>query len=332
MDNSRELLRNFLNKECVWKLNHASSKYIKIYTSTTAISPNYKPPRYMGSKDHFLNVTAIIMKPKGQSPRVTIYINNQPMHCCSIQSVSVLKMHDPKNIYLIYFGKFYAPPPNFQVPLDISTHDKEPQSEITRDDIVNTSTRCTIYDVEDLDETCISCIGKCAWYARGTLFLPFLSIDYMMFCPSLKEFVSLPRFINLLTRCEDKQCVPCYGYKIHVNCCMGYTSGEEDGCSNSCPCILSCTAIQQDYAPITGNRNLLSLLFEPEYQKDIVALKFFSNTRPCSANDIFCGVLENGNEVPCNNTPWELLQISDFYTRLMIYNCQVLKRICIRSY
>lgn len=338
MEQGRDELRTFLNKECIWKFNPASNNYMKIYTSTTAVSPNYKPFRgYAQDRnleaEHSLNVTLLVMKPKNKPAYVTIYINGHLMDCCVPDALFMKAVPGPVKFHLIYFGTFKNPPKNVQIPADVSFKYQDCINTVTRSVIWNTSMHIT--HTEDLHDSIrkskVVNIGKCAWYFEGALVQFFLSMDCMSMLPALNAFPSLGRILSLLTRCSDQNCVPCYGYKIHVCCAAGYTAKDYPGTSDSCPCILSCSALKSDYAPVTGNKNLLSLLFDPVVHMDIVGLRFFSPYFPKSVQDVFCGVKANGDEIQCKSQPWELLKMSTFYTRMAIYDCQILKRCCLHS-
>lgn len=338
MEQVREDLRRFLNKECIWKFNPASTNYMKIYTSTTAVSPTYKPfsgPLYGrgNESEHSYNVTLIVMKPKKYPAYITIYINGQLMDCCTPEALFMKAVPGAVRFHLIYFGPFKNPSPNVQIPADVAIKAPDCSATVTRHVIWNTSRHITQQEdmLPSIRKSKVIMIGKCAWYAKNSLYQYFLSMDCMAMLPALDAFPSLARILSLLTRCADSSCVPCYGFKIHVCCASGYTSKESPGTSESCPCILSCTALKSDYAPVTGNKNLLSLLFDPVQHMEIVGIKFLSPSFPTRVQDVFCGVKANGEEIVCRSQPWELLQLSSFYTRLAIYDCQVLKRGCLHS-
>ncbi|AAC95559.1 orf 33 [Ateline gammaherpesvirus 3] len=329
MDDLRTNLRTFLNNECLWIKNKASTPFTKVFCATTAVSPFFTPVSPHGTLDkHYINVTLIILKPKKTHPYLTVYINEIAVDCCSTEVLQV-KPVPCSPFSLIYFGQLIDPPHNVQIPTNISI--KEPkQCHLSKGQVIFTSKVINPSSLPNGYENVIR-IGACAWYANGAIFQHFLSTDYMSLCPAFKEFPSLSRILSLLTRCDDQSCVPCYGEKIHVNCQSGYTDSNCDGKSNSCPCIISCSALKSKNVSITGNRNLLSLLFDATLQSSIVSLKFFSPKAPTVVNKVFCGVLETGEMVECTCEAWNLIMFSDFVTRQIICNCQIMKRCCLRS-
>nr|CAC84328.1 hypothetical protein [Saimiriine gammaherpesvirus 2] len=329
MDDFRNKLRNFLNNECLWIKNVACTSFTKVYCATTAVSPFFKPISPQGVPDkHYINVTLIILKPKKSHPYITVYINDLAVDCCSTEILQV-KPVPCSHFSLIYFGPLIAPPHNVQIPANLSIKASK-KSHLTKNQVIFTSKVIHPERLPDGYESA-TLIGACAWYSEGAIFQHFLSTDYMSLCPAFKEFPSLSRILSLLTRCDDLSCVPCYGEKIHVNCQSGYTDSDCDGKSNSCPCITSCTALKKDTVPITGHRNLLSLLFDATIQHNITSIKFFSPQTPTTVNNVFCGVLDTGETVECTCEAWNLLMFSDFISRQMIYNCQIMKRYCLRS-
>lgn len=331
MATSRECLRQFLNRECIWKLDTASTSYARVYTATTAISPHFKPPK--GEKtSHSLNVTLIAMKPKKTLPFVTVYVNGDLIDCCATDAFFSKKVPGPKCLYLIYVGLLKSPPLQVKIPADIASKTPDVGHSVTRKDIWSTSKRLDPQNLKSsLKHSAITGIGKCAWAVNGILCQYFLSLDYVMLCPAFQACPSLSRIINLITRCQSNSCVACYGEKIHVDVTQGFTSEDSSGSSDSCPCILSCAALRSDYAPITGNKTLLSLIFDPLVSRNIVGIRLFAPQYPVPIQQLFCGVLADGTEVDCCPEPWELLQYSDFFSRLAIYDCQILKRACLRS-
>ncbi len=191
----------------------------------------------------------------------------------------------------------------------------------------------TVEELQDITPSEIIPLGRGgAWYAEGALYMFFVNMDMLMCCPNMPTFPSLTHFINLLTRCDNGECVTCYGAGAHVNILRGWTEDDSPGTSGTCPCLLPCTALNNDYVPITGHRALLGLMFKPEDAPFVVGLRFNPPKMHPDMSRVLQGVLANGKEVPCTAQPWTLLRFSDLYSRAMLYNCQVLKRQVLHSY
>lgn len=335
MDELLTILPRFLNHECIWRLNPASSSYIKVYNATTAVSPYFKPIEDpIRGRRHHLNVTVLIMKQKKSAPCITVYVNERLVLSCSSFAVYVRKLPDPRNLFLIFFGKLLRCSSNFRIPKDpsilpIPEHPVIP----TKQEFL---TMCELVDLpipELSSHDDIKCIGGCTWFWRSMLFQYFIIPDHMMLLPILTDFPSLNRILNLLTRCENQSCVPCYGTHIHVSAWHGYTSQDDMGTSTSCPCILSCGLISGTNAKITGNRNLLSLLFDPCVHHQITGLKIIPHPiTPVKVEDLVVGIKADGTTVKARSNHWQLFSVSELLSRICIYNCQVLKRICLHSY
>ncbi|UNP64489.1 member of UL16 family [Saguinine gammaherpesvirus 1] len=334
MDELLTILPRFLNHECIWRLNPASSSYIKVYNATTAVSPYFKPIEDpIRGRRHHLNVTVLIMKQKKSAPCITVYVNERLVLSCSSFAVYVRKLPDPRNLFLIFFGKLLRCSSNFRIPKDPSI------LPIPEHPVIPTKQEflalCKLVDLpitDILDHNDIKCIGGCTWFWRSMLFQYFIIPDHMMLLPILTDFPSLNRILNLLTRCENQSCVPCYGTHIHVSAWHGYTHQTDIGTSTSCPCILSCGLINGLNANITGNRNLLSLLFDPCVHHQITGLKILHSPNPVKVEDLVVGIKKDGTYEKARSNHWQLFSVSELLSRICIYNCQVLKRICLHSY
>ncbi|AAO12335.1 hypothetical protein KM546_gp29 [Porcine lymphotropic herpesvirus 3] len=333
----RHLFRQFLNKECIWVPNEASTKHTKIFTCTTAVSPYWKMHGHMeppgGGRNHFINITMMVMKPKNEKTCATFYVNGILLDCVTPEVIFTKKVPRPYNMCLIYFGDLMDPPMPTIIPAELRSFSSELSKNLTMLDLVNTSK--SIRSSKDLPSAPRSIVplGKGgAWMVNNNLIHFVVSPDMLMCCPGLPSFPSLTHIINLLTRCENEDCIPCHGAGIHVNVMDGVTEAKSTGKSHHCPCLMPCSARSSDYAPITGNHNLLSLLFDPQHHRNIVGLRFVSNSLTLNIQNIFVGVTLSGDEIMCRKEPWELLRVSALFSRLFIYNCQILKRKCLHSY
>ncbi|AAK95455.1 BGLF2 [Macacine gammaherpesvirus 4] len=330
--NERELLRKFLNKECLWVPSDASTNQMKVYTATTAVSAVYMP-RIAGAPRTHMNVTLIVLKPKKKPTYVTVYINGTLAAVARPEVLFTKSVQGPHNLTLMYFGVF-SDAEGEAVPVEVRGNPILSSQELTTSHVFATSTAVkTVEELQDLTPSEITPLGRGgAWYAEGALYMFFINMDMLMCCPNMPTFPSLTHFINLLTRCENGDCVTCYGSGGHVNVLSGWTADDSPGTSGICPCLLPCSALNNDYVPVTGHRALLGLMFKPEDAPFVVGLRFSPPKMHPDMSRVLQGVLANGKEVPCTPQPWTLLRFSDFYSRVMLYNCQVLKRQVLHSY
>ncbi|ALE14745.1 ORF33 [Felid gammaherpesvirus 1] len=328
-----EDLRRFLNRECLWCKYDLCSPYVKMYYASTAISPNFRPTELQElEKTYVLNVSIIFLKPKKQPTYVTVFINEVFIACCVPDFISIKAVPGEHDMFLMYLGPFYKPPSDTKIPALIKIEAFEDGIIPLKSDIWKTSSLVSTKQLQtEFKSWTFTTIGKCVWYGRGSLFQFFLSMEYMVCCPQFKEFPSFGRLVNLVTRCDDKNCVPCYGLKVHVNVKGGYTPPFYNGDSISCPCVLSCAALKSDIVPITGHRNILTLFFGPEVHNEIISLKFKPSKRPIEITDLCVGITGDGQEVQIDEKAWQLLRMSDFFTRACIYGCQILKRRCLNE-
>lgn len=332
--NELERLRLFLNKECLWVTSPKTGPWCKIYHATTAISPFYKPQTRCHGKEKVkgrcLNVTAIVLKPKRGRPYVTIYINEVLMASCFTE-VLFVRAVDGTSFTLIYFGKM-SPVKDEQIPANIDL-EKPLTGSISFMDILQTSTPVFTMSEIQFAQRKVTPVGRCgSWAVDGILFTFFIKMDMMLCCPSLPSFPSLSHIITLMTKCKDVGCVPCYGYGMHVNAASGFTPDSHRGCSGRCPCLMPCSGLESDVLPIRTHRNLLGLLFSPEDQKHVVALRIISSALTSDITQIICGQTESGKSVKCMSSTWQLLKLSTFYSRQLTYECTVLKKINLHSY
>lgn len=315
-------LRTFLNKECIWTANRGSNDYCRIYTSSTAASPTF---RMADQSVSVFNVTLIILKPKMKPHYITVYLNGQLTACCSPEAVFVKAVPGRYGFYLIYFGPFQLPADDVKIPTETAIIDKR---EIfpTFSDVLDMSKNVTGLSVGEALGPNFRRVGRCVFLNGLNICQFVLSPDFCPMLPDIGAFPSLGRMINLLTKCEDEDCVACYGKKIHANVYNGYSHHHADGTDMVCPCVCSCQAVNEEEADITGNRSLLSLLFPPGQQQSVVKLRFRDRKSPATINDILCGLTSGGEEVECVPGIWILLQHSQFLSRVQTYCCQILKR------
>lgn len=329
-----ERLRLFLNKECMWIPNEKTGTFCKIYHCTTSISPYFNPDALRGRHQdykHFMNVTIIILKPKKQNAYITAYINGKLIACFHSEAVFVKRVTGTP-LTLIYFGRCFNAK-NVNIPAEIECKVKE-NERLTVLDILQTST--PIHDMNefiDVKNKDINPIGKCgAWMFNNIVYSFFIKMDMMVCCPSIPAFPSLSQIITFMTKCENKLCVSCYGRHIHVELYAGYTASENDGHSGRCPCLMPCSALENEYIPIRRHRNLLGLMFKPEDQKNVVGFKILSNSITYDIRKLLCGVTATGDEIECSSDVWQLLKLSTFFSRVLTDECQILKSLNLHSY
>lgn len=332
----RARLREFLNTECIWTPNSSSTVYTKIYNATTALSPIFRLDHLgiAAGNEHHINVVVILLKPKSKCAYATIYINNKLVDCCVPEAVFIKKVPWQRKLFLIYFGKLCDTPQETAVPSNIAGLIPDTSRTLRQLDIWNTAEPLKTDDELDAYIRDNRVVSKCGAWVSGTAILQFfVSMDMVLCCPaSLPTFPSLSNILNLLTRCEDKRCIECYGGKVHVNSLCGHTA-PESSCeiTTTCPCLVSCGVSDECYMEVTGNKNLLGLLFDPVNQADVVGLRVMSYHPSTKLSNILCGVTSSGKDVPCTDANWQLLAHSAFVTRVFIYNCQNLKEVCLRS-
>ncbi|UTM04734.1 tegument protein UL16 [Equid gammaherpesvirus 2] len=333
---TRELFRQFLNKECVWKKSPNSSPYLKIYVATTAISPVFKPDvggRGRPGSAHAINVTALFMKPKGRRTCAAFYVNGLLLEACVPEVIFTKVVPGVLGLFLIYFGPFAEPRRPFPIPTEPAISAPQNVQLLNRMEMLDTSTHIALSDLgEAVAGREFTSVGKLVWWDGEAFFFYYLSMEYMMCCPTISEHTTLSRFITLLTQCDDRGCVPCHGRKIHANVAGGYTDPGSDGVSTTCLCTLSCAALEKELVPVTKNKSLLSLMFGPMTYQQVTHLRFTPSTRPARIQDIISGVTETGDRVDVRDGTWNLLKMSSLYSRCTLYECQILKRQCLRSY
>nr|WAH70936.1 tegument protein UL16 [Eptesicus fuscus gammaherpesvirus] len=335
----RLALRRFLNKECMWRQHPASSSHVKIFLATTAISPSFRPGlrgrERRGEEPvqvHFMNVTIIFLKPKNKPAYATVYLNNTLLDCVTPEIVHQTSVPGRHGLFLLFFGDLFDAPPDARVPAHPSLSAApvpDPSLSLSKTDLWLTSSRVDPDMLNDWADSEFNAVGKVAWYARGSLFIYFLSVDYMVYCPQIPHLPSIGAFLNLLTRCDRGGCVPCFGRGIHVDVTHGHTLPGAEGNSCSCPCVASCATLRDTDAPVRENRSLLGLLFDAEDATAVESLRVHATPRPRNLNEIIAGLTADGSIIIPNANPWVLLRVSHFYSRMLMYNCQVLKRSCL---
>lgn len=317
-------LRNFLNKECIWIANKGSNELCKIYTSSTAASPRFKS---LEGDVTVFNTTVIILKPKKRPHYITVYINEKLAACCSPEAVFVKAVPGRYGFYLIYFGPFNPPSEDVKIPNEavvLSQQDVVPSFS----DILDMSKNVTGSSVSAVLGPEYKTVGRCVFLNGVNICQFVVSPDFYPLLPHFDAFPSLGRILNLITRCEDRDCVACFGYGIHANVYNGHTRRASEGSDAICPCVCSCTAVRRGTdAEVTGNRGLLALLFSPDRHQTVVALRFRDSPEQIlGIGDLLCGVDVEGREVECSAEIWILLQHSQFLSRVQTYCCQILKR------
>lgn len=324
-----EKLQKFLNNECIWIRNDRScTKYVQVYNASTAISPYFKPSLTSGTGGHALNITCMIVKPKKKRPVVTVYINDSLINCCTCELVAIRKINWRK-LFLIYFGSMVSHRGNFGV-LANNTYPLPPIPDLTKHETIHLGIPIT--NLESMNTQNFKPVGVCAWFGENVIYQHFMNPDLMLLFPAVTEFPTLARVLCLLSRCENQECVPCHGLKIHAKTYQGFTPNDSDGKCHACPCITSCNALKSGMIPITGNRNLLSLLFDPDHQAAIEQLYLVASPYPVPPSNFVFGVTKRGTQIPANNTHWTLFCFPELHSRVMIYSCQILKRMCLRFY
>nr|UQT64353.1 ORF33 [Human gammaherpesvirus 8] len=334
MASRRRKLRNFLNKECIWTVNPMSGDHIKVFNACTSISPVYDPElvtSYALSVPAY-NVSVAILQHKVMGPCVAVGINGEMIMYVVSQCVSVRPVPGRDGMALIYFGRFLEEASGLRFPYIAPPPSREHVPDLTRQELVHTSqvvrrgdlTNCTM-GLEFRN------VNPFVWLGGGSVWLLFLGVDYMAFCPGVDGMPSLARVAALLTRCDHPDCVHCHGLRGHVNVFRGYCSAQSPGLSNTCPCIKSC-GTGNGVTRVTGNRNFLGLLFDPIVQSRVTALKITSHPTPTHVENVLTGVLDDGTLVPSSKAPWVLLRMSDYFSRLLIYECKKLKALGLRSY
>ncbi|AAX58068.1 ORF33 [Ovine gammaherpesvirus 2] len=333
----RRLFRQFLNKECLWVRNPACGPHAKVYTSTTARSPlwmNQTPggTRAKSQSGGPTNLTLILMKPKQSRMFATFYVNGVLADCCA-PDVCFVRPVTRYQMYLIYFGELSAMEHSPTIPGNISVHDPEALRQLSILQVVNASTIVkSSSDLPPAPRTIIP-LGVCgAWMVNDSLLQYAVHPDMLICCPNIPTFPSLSHVLNLLTKCEDELCPSCCGGGHHAAVMNGVTRSESDSCSTTCPCVRPCSLDHSEVAPVTGHRNILGLLFPPDKLNDVVAIKFYSNNLTLDVQGLFCGVTSSGEEILCNPDPWVLFSLSELLSRMAMYACDNIKKLCLRSY
>nr|BEG23103.1 homolog of EHV2 ORF33 tegument protein UL16 [Macronycteris gammaherpesvirus 1] len=330
IDKAKECLRQFLNKECIWKRHHHASRHLKVFISTTAISNVFKPLLHKSVKlepSHAVNVTVILVKPTGGEMCIVVYINNQIFDISTPEVIFTKQVPGSLGLSLIYFGPFRQPDKVFKVPAPVHVSSR-PVRLFSNIELFSTSNH-HVFDMTSPDlPGDFQPIGKGVWFSDGCFYTYFLSMEYMMCCPQMCQTPSLGRILNLLTRCKNSDCVPCYGKHIHANVAGGFTDAQnsDNGVSQTCPCVLSCAFVKSDTAKVTGNKQLLSLLFVPAYRKRVTHLKFLPLPKPHRLSRCIHGLDKNGERLTVSEDGWKVLMLSAFFSRCTLYECQILKR------
>ncbi|AIA62069.1 orf33 [Alcelaphine gammaherpesvirus 2] len=329
----RCLLKHFLNKECIWVKNSASTPLIKVYTSTTAKSPLWPgPDPSVPGTNGPINLTLQLMKPKDRNLCATFYVNGVFVDACTPTAFYCREVQR-YGIYLIFFGDLVDPDQPAVIPENIAVHKNEPFVQLSILQMVNSATLLKNPDDLPRSSTDIVPLGPFGpWMANGSLLQYTINPDLLICCPSIGTLPTMSNIIALLTRCENEDCPFCYGNPNHACVLKGVTLSDQNNGADICPCVAPCSLRYGDMAKITTNSNLLGFLFPPEAQNDIVGIRAKSNNLTLDVQELFCGVTREGEEVPCLQSPWLLFSLSHLVSRLLMYSCENLKKMCLRSY
>ncbi|AAT00033.1 JM56 [macacine gammaherpesvirus 11] len=331
----RDILKSFLNKECIWLRHPGTSAFVRVYTATTAHSAVFDPP--VTSEDamshNCLNVMIMLMKPKEFGPCVTVYINGDILDFCATEYVAIREVPGRADLCLIRFGTLSNAPRSVPIPGPLNPHPRENVPGLTKQEIIYTSQTVPRAQIQDaIKGKAFKQINPFVWFDGGAFWQLFLSVDYMLLCPALEIVPSLARIVGLLTQCDKSTCKICTLAHVHVNAYRGYTPPDSQGTSPSCPCLISCGARHATDVLVTGHVNLLGLLFDPKVLPKVSRLRLKRNPHPVPIEDAMSGVTAEGTEVLPTSQPWALIRLPDLASRVMLYGCQNLKTICLRSY
>ncbi|AGY30715.1 ORF33 [Retroperitoneal fibromatosis-associated herpesvirus] len=330
----RRLLRGFLNRECIWVRNPASTTHIKIFDACTAISPVFDPMvvTAQGLSYTAFHVAVAVLNHRVLGPCVAVGLNGEILKFVRCRCVSVRDVPGRSGVFLIFFGKFTDEVVGMRFPYLTAPPARENVPEITRHEIIYTSSVISRADVAKATEGLhFDVINPFVWFGGGSVWLLFLSVDYMVFCPAVEGIPSLARVFTLLTRCDREGCDYCEGLGGHVNVFKGYCAQHDPGHSGACPCIRPCT-LSEGAVEISGHRNFLGLLFDPATQARITALNVTASLTPTHVENVVTGILDNGTEVEPARAPWVLLRMSDYFSRVLLIGCKRMKALALRSY
>ncbi|AJE29675.1 ORF33 [macacine gammaherpesvirus 12] len=331
----RHILKSFLNKECIWLRHPGTSAFVRVYTATTARSAVFDPP--VNSEEalsyNHLNVMLAIMKPKELGPCVAVYMNGEIFDFCAAESLAIRDVPGRADLCLMRFGPLYDAPRSVPIPGPLNPHPRETVPGLTKQEIIYTSQTVPRGQIRQaIEGKTFLQINPFLWFDGGAFWQLFLSVDFMLLCPSLDTVPSLARIVGLLTECDKSTCKLCRGLFVHVNPYRGYTPPDSQGTSPSCPCLISCGARRSTDVSITGHVNLLGLLFEAKVLPKVSKLRLKRNPHPVPVEDAMAGLLDDGTEVRPSSPPWALIRLPDLASRVMLYGCQNLKSMCLRSY
>ncbi|QDQ69241.1 tegument UL16 [Colobine gammaherpesvirus 1] len=330
----RRLLRRFLNRECIWVRNPASTAHLKIFDACTAVSPVFDPLMVtaQGLSYSAFHVAVAILSHRIMGPCVAVALNGEILKFVLCNCVSIRDVSGRSGVVLIYFGKFSEEAIGMRFPYIPMPPARENVTELTRHEIVHTSSVISRAELPRATAGLqFDVINPFVWHGGGSVWLLFLSVDYMVFCPAIQGVPSLARVFTLLTRCYDQDCDYCQGPGGHVNVFKGYCSQHELGRSGACPCLYPCT-LRDGQASVTGNRNFLGLLFDPGLQAQVTVFKVTTHSSPAHVESVLTGVLEDGTLVEPTREPWVLLRMSDYFSRVLLVGCKRIKARALRSY
>ncbi|AMA67388.1 tegument protein UL16 [Vespertilionid gammaherpesvirus 1] len=321
---TREQLRNFLNKQCMWIRNTNSTRYVKIFHATTSCASKFAD---INPQNSAYNVSLIIVRPKHGNKSIVVYVNNKLVDKCTPEVISIKQVPVSVGLFLIYFGQFADVECSFSTPEEPLPPDVESVPLITPSILWSTSTVISQDEIkQEVANTKFRHLGRAVWFDGQTFFLFLVSQKYFACCPEMGKVPYLGAFVNNLTKCSDPICLPCNMENMHANVAEGHTDQSSNWQCITCPCLLSCNILQNDTAPITGNREYLSILFGPKNCTKIASLRMIPRKKPAKLSRVIHGITYDGEVVKPIAGNFDLIKLSTFYARCLMYQCVFLKR------
>ncbi|AZB49132.1 CETP binding protein [Vombatid gammaherpesvirus 1] len=333
-------LINFLNKECFWKCIEDTKKR-KIYVATTAISAVFTPQleRSAGTSCT-MNVMMIRLRQKTLGEYLTVYINKTYVGGFFPYELIVRNTLEYMDLLMITIRGYSPLESAMFIPEWVPHPLPSTMTEILPTTIWDYSRVMTEEELRELNLQVEreelpkpKKIGRGgAWMSGNQLILAFLDMDLAMCCPEDLIFPSLSTIVNSLTRCTNTECVPCHGHGLHVHVLDGITPECATGSSRTCPCLLSCEGLSSTHVAIRQSRHLLPFLFDQDKTRSIRYIGYTDGQGVLAVEDLIFGVGPGGEHIRCNGNSWKLLKLPPILTRIFLYQCQVMKNICLRSY
>ncbi|AZB49205.1 CETP binding protein [Phascolarctid gammaherpesvirus 1] len=333
-------LINFLNKECLWRCAEDTKKR-KVYMATTAVSAVFTPQLEDSTgKEGAMNVTMIRLRQKTVGEYLTIYINGAYVGGFLPYEFIVRNTLEYEDLWMITIRGYSELDSAMFIPECVFPPKSLTFRELSPSIIWDYSRVLTKNEIQELNSQIrqkkispSKRIGRGgAWLQGNQLILTFLDMDLVACCPGDLVFPSLNSMLNSLTRCTDHTCVPCHGSGLHARVADGVTTHEDIGSSKICPCLLSCEALSKDHSKIKQARHLLPFVFDQKQSGRVMYIGYMDTMDIVTPEDLIFGVGEGGEHIRCQGSSWRLLQLSPILTRIFIYQCQVMKNICLHSY